>query len=181
MTVYDLLVPIAATGFANHIMSMVAWMALPHHKQEWQQLPIEEEFFELIEHKNVPPGQYLFPHAASPEVMNSEEYQNKIKRVRGTLLLWERPPHMLASIGMTLTFFLVTAFVIGYLASLALEPGAEFMKVFQFVTTAGLLAHCAGVFPGVFWFKRKVAMDLIDKVAYAIATGVIFAALWPAA
>ena len=181
MTVYDLMLPIAATGFANHIMSMLAWMTLPHHKQEWQELPIEDEFFDLVEEKNVPPGQYLFPHAENPDAMKSEEYQKKMNRVRGTMVLWEQPPNMLAPIRLTLSFFFIVAFVIAYLASLALEPGAEFMKVFQFVTTAGLLAHCAGVYPGVFWFKRKVAMDMIVTVAYAIVTGLIFAAFWPAA
>lgn len=77
MTVYDLMLPIAATGFANHIMSMLAWMALPHHKQEWQELPVEDEFFNLVEEINVPPGQYLFPHAENPDAMKSEEYQKK--------------------------------------------------------------------------------------------------------
>ena len=48
-------------------------------------------------------------------------------------------------------------------------------------TTVGLLSHCLGIFPGVFWFKRKVLMDLADKAAYAVVTGLIFAALWPSA
>ena len=78
------------------------------------------------------------------------------------------------------TFFFVAAFVIAYLASLGLSRGASFLDVFRFVTTAGLLTHCAGQFPGVFWFRRRVAMDLLDGVAYAVATGLIFAALWPA-
>ena len=53
--------------------------------------------------------------------------------------------------------------------------------MFQFVTTAGLLTHCAGQFPGVFWFRRRVAMNLLNGAAYAVATGLIFAVMWPSA
>jgi uncharacterized membrane protein len=111
--------------------------------------------------------------------MASEEFKQKQAKCCGELLLWLSPINMGIAIGKTLLFFLIVAFVIAYLASLALPEGAAFMQVFQFVTTAGLLAHCAGIFPGVFWFQRKIAMDLVDKTAYAIVTGLIFAALWP--
>lgn len=181
MTVYDLWLPILTTGLATHIMSTLAWMVMPHHKSDWQGLPVEDELLDLVEQNSVPPGQYLYPYADKPEMMKSEEYQKNMARCRGTVTVWEKPPNMGLAIGQTIAFFMIAAFCIGYLASLALLPGAEFMKVFQFTMTAGLLAHCAGIFPGVFWFKRKIAMDLIDKVAYALVTGLVFAALWPGA
>ena len=181
MTVYDLWLPILATGLATHIMSTLAWMVLPHHKSDWQEIPAQDELLDLVEKNSVPPGQYLYPYADNPQEMKREEYQKKVNRCRGTITVWEKPPNMGIAIGQTLGFFMIAAFCIGYLASLALLPGAEFMKVFQFAMTAGLLVHCAGIFPGVFWFKRKIAMDLIDKVAYALVTGLVFAALWPGA
>ncbi|HSG71039.1 MAG TPA: hypothetical protein VLA12_11525 [Planctomycetaceae bacterium] len=179
MNVYDLWIPTVASGFATHVMSTLAWTVMPHHKPELKKLPVEDELLALLDEKHVPPDQYLFPFAESNAEMASEDFKHKQAKCRGELLLWPNVPNMGIAIGQTLLFFLVTAFVIAYLASLALPEGAEFMKVFQFVTTAGLLAHCAGIFPGVFWFKRKIAMDLVDKVAYAIVTGLIFAALWP--
>ena len=42
-----------------------------------------------------------------------------------------------------------------------------------------MLAHCFGLFPGNFWFPRKVMMDLVDKLVYALVTGLLFAWLWP--
>jgi len=51
--------------------------------------------------------------------------------------------------------------------------------MFQFVTTAGLRAHVAAKFPHVFWFRRKIAMDVVDGIVYAIATGIVFGLLWP--
>lgn len=181
MRVYDLWLPIVLSGLATHIMSTLAWMVLPHHKPEWKGLPAENEVIDLLRQRGVGPGQYVFPHTRDPKVMASEEFQRKQGKCRGTLILWSTPPNMGQAIGLTLAFFFLAAFSIGYLATLGVAAGAPFMKVFQFVATAGILAHCYGEFPGVFWFRRKVAMDLVDKLAYALVTGLIFAALWPRA
>ncbi len=180
MTVYQLWLPIVATGVATHVYCTLAWMILPHHKPEWTKIPVEDDLQDLISSRGVIPGQYMVPYAAGGQEAASAEFQQKVKKCRGMLVLWEGPTNMGKAIGSTLAFFFVAAFCIGYLASLALAPGAEFMKVFQFVATAGLLTHCAAHFPHVFWFPRKIAMELLDGVVLASLTGLIFAALWPA-
>jgi len=43
-----------------------------------------------------------------------------------------------------------------------------------------LLTHCAAKFPTVFWFHRKIAMELMDGFVFAMLTGPVFSALWPA-
>lgn len=179
MSVIELWAPILLSGLAMHILSTVAWMALPHHKPEWLRLPNEDEFIKFLDDGKVEAEQYLFPFSRDPKEVQSEEYQKKQNTCRGMLVMWKSPPNMGLAIAQTFVFFLVTAFVIGYVASNGVEVGASFMDVFQFVTTVGLLAHCAGKFPTVFWFKRRFAMDLVDGVAYAIVTGLIFAFLWP--
>jgi hypothetical protein len=181
MSVYDLWLPIILSGLATHILSTIAWTVMPHHKPEWNQLPVEDEFQDWIAAKDVPANQYLFPFANSPDEMKSDTVKQKQAKCKGMLILWKHPPNMAAAIGKTIAFFMLAAFVIGYLASLGIAAGASFSRVIQFVTTAGLLAHCAGKFPHVFWFPRRVMMELIDGVAYALATGLIFALLWPAA
>jgi len=179
MTVWELWLPILLTGLATHILSTIAWTVLPHHKPEWKKLPVEDELIEFIDTKNVPADQYIFPFSQDPQEMKSEQFKAKQGKCRGMLVLWPTPPHMGQAIGLTLAFFFVAAFVIAYLASLGLPRGASFLDVFQFVTTAALLTHCFGQFPGVFWFRRRVAMDLLDGAVFALATGLIFAALWP--
>lgn len=180
MTVYDLWLPILASGLTTHVLSTIAWVVLPHHKPDWQKLPDEDKLHETIT-RSVPPGQYIFPFARDGETAKSESFQKKSEQGTGTLVIWNNPPNMAKAILQTLTAFMVIAFVIGYLASLALQPGAEFMKVFQFVTSAGLLAYVSAHFPFVFWFRRKMAMEIVDGVVFAIATGLVFASLWPAA
>ena len=179
MSVFELWLPVALSGLATHILSTLAWMAFPHHKPEWKRLPVEDEFQDWLNDQKVAPDQYLFPCSHDAYEKKSESVHRKSGNCQGTLILWKNPTNMGTAIGLTLAFFFVAAFVIGYLASLALPAGAPFLRVLQFVTTAGLLTHCAGKFPGVFWFRRRVAMDLVDGVVYAIATGLIFAALWP--
>lgn len=181
MTVFELWIPIAVAGVATHIWSTLAWTVLPHHKPEWTKVPIEDDLQDLIANKGVPAGQYMFPFASDPKTMASEEFKQKNGKCRGMLVLWQAPLSMGPAIGKTFLFFLVAAFVVGYLCSIALMPGATFMKVFQFSTTAGLLAHCSAIFPHVFWFRRKIAMELMDGVIFAVITGLAFSLLWPAA
>ena len=52
--------------------------------------------------------------------------------------------HMCRNLGLTFVYFLGVSFTIAYLATIGLAPGADFMTVFRFVWTAGLLAFLAG-------------------------------------
>ena len=178
MSVIELWIPIVLAGLATHILRTIFWTAMPHHKPEWQSLPNEDDFFRMQAGK-IPAGQYIFPFARDPEVCKSEEYKSKIGKCTGMLIIWPSPTSMGKAIGLTLVTFMVISFVVGYLASLGVTKGADFMTVFRFVTTAGLLAHISAKFPFVFWFRRKIAMDVLDGIAFALATGLIYAWLWP--
>lgn len=182
MTVWELWLPILVAGVATHIFSTLAWTVLPHHKPEMQGLNENEAgLTDLLVSSSVAPGAYLFPFPADMKGCSSEEFKQKQARCTGELVIWERPINMGAAIAKTLTFFLVTAFVIGYLASFSVPRGAEFLPVFRFATTAGLLAHCFAKFPHVFWFPKPIVMSLVDGVVYAVITGLAFGLLWPAA
>ena len=64
---------------------------------------------------------------------------------------------------------------------MVIAPGAEFMKVFRFVGTAGILTYgTANILNGI-WFGRKMVGDIVDGIAYGLITGAIFAWLWPVA
>lgn len=182
MSVFDLWLPILLSGVATHIASTIAWTVSPHHKPEWKKLPAEDDLLDLLDEKQVAAAQYLFPYADDPKEMGTPEFQEKMKtRCRGMLVLWPKPVSMGQAIGLTFAFFMVAAFVIGYLSSVAFAPGADRMDVFRLVFTAGLLCHAAGPFPGVFWFRQHFAMEVLDGVVYALITAGLFAWLWPAA
>lgn len=179
MQVFDLWIPIVASGFASHVLSTIAWTAIHHHDREWNKAPNEDRLMDEIA-KGIPPGQYIFPHTCDGKEAATQEFKDKQKKCSGILIVWPNPIQMGKAIGLTFTYFMVVAFVIGYLASLALPPGSSFLKVFQFATTCAMLPFCFGQFPFVFWFRRTVLLEVIDGLVFAIATGLIFASLWPA-
>jgi hypothetical protein len=180
-SVWSLWLPILVSGVALFFASWVAWMLLPHHKSEWVGLPNEDAILRQLKADNIPPGQYCFPFAASPEACKDEAYTAKMQAgPRGTLTLWSAPPNMGVNMLCTLLFFVIANFVIGYLAGIALPPATEFLKVFQFVGTAGILTYgTANILNGI-WFGRRMVADIADGIAYGLITGLIFAALWPA-
>ncbi len=181
-SVWSLWLPIIVSGVALFFASWAAWMLLPHHKPEWTGLPDENTVMETLRRTNVPPGQYMFPYSSKPEDWKSEEFQRRRETgPTGTLTVWEKPPNMGVNMLCTVLFFVIANFVIGYLAGIALDPGESFMKVFQFVGTAGILTYgTANILNGI-WFGRKMVADIIDGIAYGLITGLIFAALWPGA
>lgn len=181
MTAFDLWLPILLAGVATHIASTIAWTVMPHHKPDWKKLPAEDDLLDLLDAKQVAAEQYLFPYCDDMKEMNTPEFKQKMEtRCRGMLILWPAPPNMGKAIGLTLAFFLLAAFLIGYLAVTAFGgPVEDKMDLFAVVFTAGLLVHCLGPFPHAFWFRRKVAMEIVDGVVYALITAGIFTWLWP--
>ncbi|MEX2318198.1 MAG: hypothetical protein WD669_13655 [Pirellulales bacterium] len=183
ITVWELWLPIIVSGVALFFASAAAWMLLPHHKPEWGGLPNEEAVARALRDANVPPGQYMFPYCAGSADMKSEDFQRRSKAgPHGTLSVWPSAPNMGLNMARTVVFFIIANFVIAYLASLAAIPrDAEFMRVFQFVGTAGILTYgTANILNGI-WFNRKMMSDIMDGIAYGLITGLIFAAMWPGA
>jgi hypothetical protein len=180
--VWELWLPIAISGVVLFFASAAAWMLLPHHKPEWIGLPNEEAIAKAIRETNVPPGQYMFPYCSHKDDWKSEEFKRKQQSGPiGTLCVWAKPANMGVNMACTVLFFIVANFVIGYLATMALDAGEPFMKVFQFVGTAGILTYgTANILNGI-WFNRKMVADIIDGVVYGLLTGLIFALLWPGA
>lgn len=181
INVWSLWLPVLVSGIALFFASWAAWMLLPHHKGEWTDMPNEDEFLNTLKSTGVPPGQYVFPYC-KPEDWKSDAYKEKLKsNPNGNIVVWSGPCSMGRNMLCTVIFFLVANFIIAYLAAQAIEPGATFMNVFQFVSTAGILTYgTANILNGI-WFGRKMIADIADGIAYGLITGAIFAWLWPAA
>ncbi|MCA9054325.1 MAG: hypothetical protein KDA75_10840, partial [Planctomycetaceae bacterium] len=82
MSVFDLWLPILLAGLATHILSTIAWMALPHHKPEWNPLTAEDELIDLLDSRQIPADQYIFPFARDPAAMKDEAYLSKQGKCR---------------------------------------------------------------------------------------------------
>jgi hypothetical protein len=176
----SLWLPIIVSGIALFFASFAAWMLLPHHKPEWKGVDNEDAFLQALRSAGIGPGQYMFPYSCKPEDWKSEEFKRRREAgPTGTLTVWKTAPNMGVNMACTVAFFTIANFVIAYLAAMAIPPGADFLTVFRFVGTAGILTYgTANILNGI-WFGRKMMADIIDGIAYGLITGLIFAALWP--
>ena len=130
---------------------------------------------------DIPQGSYMFPCANSPEEMQSEAFQKRYDAgPRGVITILPKV-NMGMNLGLTALYYLAVSFFLGYLASLALKPGADFLSVFRFVFTAGFLALLAALVPQAIWFRPRIVGHVIDSVVFAAIAAVLFAALWPSA
>jgi hypothetical protein len=174
--------PILLSAAAVWVISAVAWMALPHHKQDFIGLPDEDGFMDYIRKSGIKPGNYVFPDFRDREAMKSEKVEKALKEGPvGHLSVWQTPVTMGGKLVATFIVYVVVSTLIAYLTRIALPGPAEFARVFQIAATAGILAYCFSFIPNALWFgayKRTIVATVIDGIIYGAITGAIFAWFW---
>jgi hypothetical protein len=117
--------------------------------------------------------------------MNSEDYKARMDSGPwGSLNVIGTKPSFVRNLVLVFLFYIVVGIFVGYITSLARDPGAPWVAVFRVAGAVGVLAYCAGQIPGAIFFGkpgRFVLTDFIDGAVYGLMTGAIFAWLWPAA
>lgn len=178
--------PILLSAAAVWFVSIIASMALPHHKGDFRALPDEDGFMDDLRKRGIKPGNYIYPDFRSREAMNSEKTQKALNEGPvGHLHVWKTPLTMADKMIATFIVYLVVSTAIAYLTRVALPSApapTPFAKVFQVAATAGVLAYCFSHIPNALWwgtYKRTIVANVIDGVLYAAITGAIFAWLWP--
>lgn len=179
MSVSALWLPILLSGISLFFLSFVSWMVLHLHKDDWKKAPHEDDLLAALKAANVPVGNYMVPGINHPSEMNSPEFQKKMADGPRATMSVLPPTNMGANLDLTIVFFLVQCLVVGYLASIAFKPGESFPNVFRFVFTATVLANVTATIGNSIWFRNRFVGHAIESIAYAAATGAIFAALWP--
>ncbi len=180
----SLWLPILLSAVAVFVMSSLVHMVLQVHKNDYKKLPDEPGLIEALRRAGVGAGQYVFPHCASMEEMKSEAMQARWRSGPcGTLIV--RPAGgigMGKALGQWFLFCIVVTVMVAYLTSLAKGPGAP--GVFRVATTVAFLGYAFSSVTDSIW--KTIAWSttwrfVFDGVLYALATGAVFAALWPAA
>ena len=180
----ELWLPILVAAVAVFVVSSVVHMALPIHKGDMQKLPGEDQLLAAMRAQKLAPGSYMFPCASSMKDMESPEM--KAKFAQGPIGNMNVIASM--SIGRSLGQWFVLSLVISacaaYLAGMVLGPGADAKTIFRLTSTAALLGYGLShvqdsIWKGVGW---GISVKFVfDGVLYALATGAVFAWLWPAA
>ena len=177
----SLLIPIILSAIVLFFASFLSWMVLQLHRDDWKKLEKEDAFLKTMADLNVPQGNYMFPGCDTPAEMKTEEYQQKWDQGPSGVMTVFPKVGMGKKLGLKFVYFLTISFCLAYLSTLAIIPGAEFMVVFRFMSTAGLLVFLSSTVQHSIWFHNRILGHIIESILYAAIVGVIFGFLWPAA
>lgn len=174
--------PILLSGIAVFVVSSVIWAVFQYHNSDWQKTADEESVRAAL--RGLSPGQYAVPYAPDNKAKQDEAWQQKYKD--GPVAMFAVVPHGSMAMGRQLTqwfiYCLAISVCVAYIASVALMPGAEYLKVFQITSTVAFLSYAAGQGLGFIWFGHtagRFIKDLFDGLVYGLVTGGFFGWLWP--
>ena len=184
ITLMSLWLPILVSAVLVFVASSIIHMLLPYHRGDFAKVPNEDQAMDGLRALNIPPGDYVMPHAGSPKAMGSQEYIDKATRGPMAFMVVSPsgPPKMGGSLAQWFVYCVIIGIIAAYVASRALDAGADYLPVFRFV---GVTAFCCYVVAGwqnSIWYKMKwssTAKNTFDGFVYALLTAGTFGWLWP--
>ena len=186
ISILQLWLPIVLGTFLAWIASGLIHMIVKYHNSDYQRLTNEDEVMDAVRNGSPTLGIHTFPFCIDMNEMKDEGVQQRFKNgpVGFLTMLPNGLPNMGKLMGQQISFFLVGCVLIAYCATLALEPGAQYMAVFRFVAAVGFLTFGWGIIPFSIWFGHLWSMTakyLLDALIYGLVVAGSFAWLWPAA
>ncbi len=179
----SLLLPVAVSAVAVFLLTMAVHMT-PWHKGDYLRLPDEDGVMQALRPFNIPPNDYVTPHPGSGDYMKSPEYD--ARRAAGPVMILTVMPSGPWKIGRMLglwfLFAVVVSAIVGCLVGAIVPPGGRTHAVFHHAAVVTFLSYAMGAVPLSIWYGRKWSTTLrtaADALLYALATGWIFAMLWP--
>jgi hypothetical protein len=171
-----------AAGAAGFVCSFILWAATPFHRGEWTPVKDDGPLTGAVRSLHRSPGSCLSPWAATDAESRSPEFRRRFDEGPAGILVVFRRANMGANLLLTLLSFTVAATLVAYLGAFTLPKGDSSMRVFRVLGTAGVLSHTFAFLPDDIWFQatpRSVVTRLVDSLVYGLATGAVFAWLWP--
>lgn len=176
--------PIIVSAVAVFIVSALIHMVLGYHASDMQPVPAEDEVMAALRQQEIPPGNYVIPHAASMEAMKAPAYVEK--REQGPVGFLTVVPSGQTNMGRQFVAWFLYSVIVGgfaaYIAGRALGPGAEYAQVLRFAGATAFGAYAFGTWQQSIWYGQKwttAARNTLDGLIYGLVTGVIFGWLWP--
>lgn len=180
----QLWMPIVVSAVVVWIASALAWMVLPHHRNDWKKAPNDDLLRQGIRAANLSPGVYFFPGCDGHGSHKDPEHQKKFAEGPvGLLTIFPPGNAMGGKLAASFVFYLIVGVFVAYITSLSVPHGAPYLKVFQVAGTAAVMAYAMGGIPHSIWFNRGRALftDLFDGIMYGLLTAGVFGWLWPKA
>jgi hypothetical protein len=179
----SLLLPIVVSAVAVFVLSMIVHMT-PWHRSDYARLPDEDGVMKALRPFNLPPNDYTTPHPGSGDYMKSPEYD--AKRNAGPVLIMTVVPSgpwkIGKMMGLWFLFALVVSAILACFVGTIVPPGRGTHVVFHHVAVIAFLTYAMGAVPMSIWYYRKWSTTFksaFDSLLYALASGWIFAMMWP--
>ncbi len=180
----SLIIPIVLSAVFVFIASSVLHMLLTYHRSDVARIPREDEALDALRRLDLAAGDYLAPHAGSPEGMRKPEFVEKMKRgpIAILTIVDGGAVSMPKSLILWFAFSVVVSLFAGYIASRALGPGADYREVFRFVGTTAFMGYGLALAHDSIWSHRKWSTTvklMFDALVYGLLTAGTFGWLWP--
>lgn len=181
----QLWLPILVSAVLVFVASSIIWMATPLHKKDFVAVPDEAGLQGMIRSQGLKPGQYYIPWCAGSQSANDPAFLERFKSGPwASLIVMGSAPNFGKSLGLWFLHNFILSVIVAYAAAAALpmNPGPDYLKVFQVVGAIAILAHAGSwmelsIWRGLPW--RFSLVRLFDGVVYGLVTAGTFAWLWP--
>jgi hypothetical protein len=184
VSVFSLWLPIFLSAVFVFIISSVIHMVLGYHRNDFIQVPSEDDVMESLRKFNIPPGDYVIPRASSSKEMQSAEFIEKTKKgpVAFMTVMESGPPKMGMNLALWFVYSVLVAIFAAYVASRALPPAADYLAVFRFAGVTAFVGYSLALLQNSIWYKRNWSATLksmFDGLIYGLLTAGTFGWLWP--
>ena len=177
--------PILVSAVLVFVASAIIHMATPWHAGDYRRVPDEDRLAGALRGVGLPPGDYMLPRSSSMKEMNTPEFRKKMED--GPVTIFTVLPNgqwgMGGQLAQWFVFTLVVGLFAGYVAGLALPPGADYRVVFRFVSVTAFLGYALALWEMSIWYRRSwmtTVRSTVDGLVFALLTAGVFGWLWPA-
>jgi hypothetical protein len=182
VSLVSLWLPIILSAVVVFVASSLIWTVVKYHNSDWQKLPDEEAARNAL--RGSTPGQYTVPYAATDADRKSEEWQARYSEGPAAMVTVfpQGSPSMGKQLIQWFIYAVAISFLVAYVASVALAPGAEYLQVFRVTGSVAVLAYAGAAPFGSIWFGHtwsRTVKEVIDGLIYGMLTAGMFGWLWP--
>lgn len=180
----SLWLPILLSAVLVFVVSAIVHTVMPWHHSDFAAVPNQDGVMAAMRPFAIPPGDYLMPKPASTAEMKSPEYLEK-HRQGPVVVMTVLPGGDFSMTGSLIQWFfycVVVSVFAAYIASRALGPAAEYLRVFQLAGATAFAGYSLALVQQSIWFKKRWSTTLksmADGLLYGLLTAGVMGWMWP--
>ncbi len=184
VTLAALWLPILLAAVLVFIVSAMVHTVMPWHHSDFKPVPNQDGVMAAMRPFAIPPGDYIMPRPANAAEMKSPEYLEKHRQgpVAVMTVLPSGDFSMTGSLIQWFFYCVVVSLFAAYVASRALGPGADYLRVFQLAGTTAFAGYSLALVQQSIWFKKQWSTTLksmADGLLYGLLTAGVMGWMWP--